>query len=81
MVNDDFAKYNIILKTVTNDTFVRIQCLKSFIGWMCVFVTRRKPTNRKLWDRTTDRWEHDMYREEEQGPKTKEEKEVERGSV
>lgn len=48
---------------------------------MCVCVTRRKPTNRKLWDRTTDRWEHDMYREEEQGPKTREEKEVERGSV
>ena len=37
---------------------------------------RRKPTTRKLWDKTTDRWEHDMYREEEQGPKTKEELEV-----
>jgi len=37
---------------------------------------RRKPTSRKLWDKTSDRWEHDMYREEEQGPKTKEELEV-----
>jgi len=37
---------------------------------------RRKPTTRKLWDRTTDRWEHDMYKEDEQGPKTKEELEV-----
>lgn len=37
---------------------------------------RRKPTTRKLWDKTTDRWEHDMYKEEEQGPKSKEELEV-----
>ena len=39
-------------------------------------VIRRKPTSRRLWDKTSDRWEHDMYREEEQGPKTKEELEV-----
>ena len=46
----------------------------------CIFlifsIIRRKPTTRKLWDKTTDRWEHDMYKEEEQGPKTKEELEV-----
>lgn len=45
--------------------------------YMCFFsMIRRKPTTRKLWDKTTDRWEHDMYREDEQGPKTKEELEV-----
>lgn len=44
---------------------------------MCFFsMIRRKPTTRKLWDKTTDRWEHDMYREDKQGPKTKEELEV-----
>ena len=48
--------------------------------YMCINILfsmiRRKPTTRQLWDRTTDRWEHDMYKEEEQGPKTKEELEV-----
>ena len=39
-------------------------------------MVRRKPTTRQLWDKTSDRWEHDMYREDEQGPKTKEELEV-----
>ena len=41
-----------------------------------ISMIRRKPRTRKLWDRTTDRWEHDMYKEEEQGPKTKEELKV-----
>ena len=41
-------------------------------------MNRRKPTTRQLWDKTTDRWEHDMYREDEQGPKTREEIEVRR---
>ena len=46
--------------------------------YFCVLigVVRRKPTTRQLWDKTSDRWEHDMYREDEQGPKTKEELEV-----
>ena len=46
--------------------------------YFCVFigVVRRKPTTRQLWDKTSDRWEHDMYREDEQGPKTKEELKV-----
>ena len=49
--------------------------LKLHNHWFCSMI-RRKPTTRKLWDKTTDRWEHDMYREDEQGPKTKEELEV-----
>ena len=39
-------------------------------------VVRRKRATRHLWDKTPDRWEHDLYREEEQGPKRKEELEV-----
>lgn len=48
--------------------------LRSYI--LIFSMIRRKPTTRKLWDKTTDRWEHDMYKEEEQGPKSKEELEV-----
>ena len=37
---------------------------------------RRQQSKRHLWDKTSDKWEHDMYREEEQGPKEQWELEV-----
>ncbi len=36
---------------------------------MTIVVFRTPKNNRTLWDRTADKWEHDLYREEEQTPK------------
>lgn len=43
---------------------------------MIFFLHRRPQTNRKLWEKSNDKWFHDMYNEDEQGPKTREERMV-----
>ena len=64
-----------MLSAIQLNYLYSLYCIDSGTNYILCLI-RRKPTNRKLWDKTSDRWEHDMYREEEQGPKTKEELEV-----
>ena len=56
------------------------------INWCLVWYTkigesfflnfRNNARNRKLWDKTDVKWQHDMYVEADQGPKSKEELQV-----
>ena len=40
-----------------------------FLSFIVYFRAPRRGKSRQLWDRTVERWEHDKYKEEEQGPK------------
>ena len=68
-----FAKYTKYLNHVQMSISIAA-CMTCY----CLFIGRNNAKNRKLWDKTNEKWTHDKYVESEQAPKTKEELEVNR---
>jgi len=60
---------------VPSDRLV-VLCAPIYLLYIYCLNLRRPPTNRKLWEKSSDKWSHDLYIEDDQRPKTKEERMV-----